>query len=784
MSDSGHNVTPLPLPGAAPGGRPRLKKLRLLAVLIPVMVLAGISTVFGMMMAVASDLPELEAIPQVEKRKNSILLDAHGTKLATLTSNDGRIIVRAREIPPLVRFAVIAIEDRRFYENSGVDVRGIARAFVQGLTGGQRQGASTIPQQFIKVALEDQEDRTVVNKVREAALAYHMTRKWSKEKILEEYLNAVYFGNGAYGIESAAQTYFGRRPEHEGCGVARRRCVTELEPAEAALLAGIIQSPSGYDPVAHPQAAKRRRDLVLRYMLDQRRITRQQYDEAVLAPLPDRDQVAPPRLRYDVQDVKGVPYFVSWVRQQLVDHLGARQAFEGGLRITTTLDLEMQRAAEAAVNRYLSWQGGPTASVVAIDNRTGEVRAMVGGHDYDERPFNLATQGQRQPGSAFKPFILAEALRQGYGPGSVWPSRKREFKVPNSPGEKFVVNNFDDNYSGSQTLAGGLTTSDNAVFAAAGIKVGTKKVARLAERMGIRTPVSDNLAMTLGGLREGVTPLDMAHAYETFATGGLRISGTLGSGEEGPVGIKKVERNVDTDGNGRFPDVRRNRVRKDRVLGEGTAQLATQLLQGPVKFGTAKRAAYGGFAAGKTGTTENNGDAWFVGFTERFTIAVWVGYPDTLKPMESEFGGQEVTGGTFPALIWHDLAVAAKRIYEEREAERRKERGLPPKPTTTTTPVPAPAAPSSEDVPDSEAPDSPATDGGGSGGTGGTGGSSPSQPRSQQAPQPEAPAMPEQPAPQPETPATPAPATPTPGGTGDGGTGGTGAAAGGATPPG
>jgi len=702
---AGHNVTPLPVgrtsggPGDPAGGgeppaRPRVKKLRLVLVLVPLLLLAGVSTVFGMMMAVAADLPKLEAIPQVEKRKNSILLDARGTKLATLTSNDGRVIVRARDIPPVVRHAVIAIEDERFYENSGVDLRGIGRALWQGLTGGQRQGASTITQQFVKVALEAQTDRTLLNKVREAALAYHMTRKWSKQKILEEYLNAIYFGNGAYGIESAAQTYFSTRPEHAGCGTARRRCVSELEPHEAALLAGIIQSPSGNDPVAHPQAAKRRRDIVLRKMLEQRRLTPEQYEEARLQPIPTRRDVHPPRLRLDVPDVAGVPYFVSWVRQQLVDHLGAREAFEGGLRITTTLDLEVQRAAEQAVNRHLAWQGGPTASLVAIDNRTGEVRAMVGGRDYDDRPFNLATQGQRQPGSAFKPFILAEALRQGFGPGSLWPSRKREFRVPGGGAERFVVNNFDDNYSGVASLADALTASDNAVFAAVGIKVGTHKVARLARRMGIRTPVSTNPAMTLGGLQEGVTPLDMAHAYETFATGGLRISGTLASSGDGPVGIRRVERNVDSNGDGRFPDVRRNRVRRERVLGEQTAATARQLLQGPVRFGTAKRAAYGGFAAGKTGTTENNGDAWFVGFTDRMTVAVWVGYPDTLRPMESEFQGDEVTGGTFPALIWRDIALAVQRIYEQREAAERKRRGLPPEPETPTQTTPAaPAAP-------------------------------------------------------------------------------------------
>jgi penicillin-binding protein 1A len=751
--------------------RPRLIKLRLLLVLVPLLGLAGVSTVFGMMMAVASDLPGLEAIPQVEKRRNSILLDARGRKLATLTSDEGRIIAEPDDIPPVVRNAVVAIEDERFYANSGVDVRGILRAAWQGASGGQRQGASTIAQQFVKVALRANDQRTLRNKVREAALAYHMTRKWSKGKILTEYLNAIYFGNGAYGVESAAQTYFGAR--HEGCGTARRRCVSELDPHEAATLAGIIQNPSRWDPVSNPRAAIARRNVVLRKMLDQGRLTRLEYDDAIRQPPPTRADVRPPQLRYEDRGVKGVPYFIAWVRQQLVERLGAREAFEGGLRITTTLDLDLQKAAETAVNRYLSWPQGPTASVVAIDNATGEVRAMVGGRDFQRRPFNLATQGQRQPGSSFKPFVLAEALKAGYGPGSVWPSRKRIFTVPGTRGrEKFTVNNFDDTYTGQSTLANALTFSDNAVFAAAGIEVGTRKVATLARRMGIRTPVSTNLAMTLGGLAEGVTPLDMAHAYESFATRGLRVTGTLGAAKDGPVGIRLIERNEDPDGNGRYPDVRRNEPVRRRVLDKGVAETAVKLLQGPVRSGSGRRAAYGGFAAGKTGTTENSGDAWFVGFTDRLTIAVWVGYPDRLKPMLTEFGGQPVEGGTFPALIWHDIALAAQDLFARRGAKERAERGLPPEPeggaTGTTGPAaPAPVAPDpAQDVPDE-----------GEGPVGG--GAAP-----QRTPDPDpAPDPAPRPAPTPAAPTPPpaqqAPAPTPPAAGGDGGTGGTG----GAVPP-
>ncbi|HVI37327.1 MAG TPA: transglycosylase domain-containing protein, partial [Gaiellales bacterium] len=600
MSDpTGPHLAPVPdVDGGAPRTRTKVKKLRLLALLIPLALLALVSTVFGMMMAVASDLPALEQLPQVAKRKNSLLYDVQGRRIATLASNQGRIIVGPEQIGAYAKYAVIAVEDQRFYENSGVDLRGIGRAFFQDVVQQRSaQGGSTIAQQFIKNALQAQSKRTVFEKLREAAMAYHLTRKWPKERILTEYLNTVYFGNGAYGIEAAARTYFGADPNHAGCGTPKRMCAKELTPAEAAMLAAIIASPSAYDPVAHPVAAKRRRDIVLKKMLDQRRIDIAQYDDALQQPVIYK--LSPPRL-----DTKpGTEYFVSWVRQSLVDQVGPQKAFEGNLRVRTTLDLDLQKAAQQAVNNYLAYPGGPTASVVVIDNKTGQVRAMVGGRDYDKSPFNLATQGQRQPGSSIKPFILAEALRQGIGPGAVYPSRKRIFTVPHTDGrEKFVVNNFENEYAGQSTVANALTFSDNSVFAALGIQVGTKKVAKLAERMGIRTPVSSNYAMTLGGLRQGVTPLDMAHAYETFATGGKRMTGTLGTADDGPVGIVRIGRATGEDDTKGRKLVEENKVIGKRVLSPKLAAIETQLLTGPVKFGTATRAQYGGFAAGKTGT--------------------------------------------------------------------------------------------------------------------------------------------------------------------------------------
>jgi penicillin-binding protein 1A len=708
--DNGSNVTPLfGSQEPPPPRRTRVKKLRLLAILVPLTLLAVISVVFGMMMAVASDLPNLENRKEYQDARNSVLVDARKQPIGVLTNNQSRVLVQYEQISSYMRNAIIAIEDRRFYENSGVDVRGIGRAFVQDVLSRKAvQGGSTIAQQFVKNALRAQSDRTVLQKAREAALAYHLTRKWPKSKILTQYLNSIYFGNGAYGVESAARTYFGRQPDHQDCGTRSHLCISELRPEEAALIAGVVANPTAYDPVVHPAAARARRDLVLRLMFQQGLLSRLEYFNARQEALPAPQDVKPPTVSTKA------PYFTTWVRQQLVDRYGARKAFEGGLHIRTTLDLDLQQAAENAVTKYLPNPDGPSAAVVAIDNDTGEVRAMVGGRDYAARPFNLATQGQRQPGSSFKPFILAAALRQGIAPGSLWPSRKRIFTVPGTRGkEQFVVNNFESKYAGTQTLAGGLTFSDNAVYSAVGIKVGTKRIAALAQRMGIRTPVSSNYAMTLGGLSQGVTALDMAHAFETFIAGGRRIGGSLGSSRQAPVGIAEV---ADAEGN----VIAKNEARTTQVLPRAVAEQTVSIMATVVARGTGTRAALGPgqFAAGKTGTTENSGDAWFVGFNDRLTVAVWVGYPDKLKPMLTEFAGKPVEGGTYPALIWHDFMTATMGIVADRAARERVKKGLPALPedtttsTTPTTPVPVKPAP----VPEGGT-GAPATGGDSAGGT-------------------------------------------------------------------
>jgi len=651
------------IPPPAPAPKPRLKRLRLVAIIFSLLLLGLVSFAFGMFVSIASDLPSLTRFSQYKDAQSSELLDDLGRPIGVL-SQQNRVIVTPGQIPPIVKQAVISIEDKRFETNSGIDLRGIARAFIEDIRHkGSVQGASTIEQQFIKNALQAQSHRTIFEKLREAALAYQLSHKWSKEKIITAYLNTIYFGNGAYGIESAAETYFGQEVNHLGCGTpGHKLCVEELAPWEAAQLAGIIQSPSAYDPATHPMAARARRDVVLRQMFEQGYLTRTLYEESLKQALPSPRDVQAPQVK--TVDGVDVGYFTDWVRQQVIERYGAPRTFAGGLRIKTTLDLELQRAAEQAVGAYLSGAERPTASLVAIENSTGEVRAMVGGRNYDESPFNLATEGERQPGSSFKAFDLAAALEDGISPDSVWASKEKEFIVPHTDGrERFVVHNDEGNYTGSNTLTGATTFSDNSIYAEVGLRVGTPRIAALAHQMGITTPVSTNPAMTIGGLTVGVTPIDMAHAYETIAHGGRRVSGTLV--EDGqPVGIQEVEAGGRT-----LPDSSRrdvNHAVTKRVLPPEVAATETSILETVIQDGTGRAAAIGQFAAGKTGTTSNYGDAWFVGWDSKYTVAVWVGYPNKLIPMTTDFNGGPVLGGTFPALIWHDFVTSALQIDKAR----------------------------------------------------------------------------------------------------------------------
>jgi penicillin-binding protein 1A len=701
---------PLRLPEAeAPRRRPRLKKLRIALVVLGLAVLALVSWVFGIMMAVTSDLPQLENRAQFAAAKNSVVLDRDGQKIATLTNNEGRILVPSEGIAPVMKEAVVAIEDQRFYEHRGVDFQGIGRAIYQDvLSGSAGQGASTITQQFVKNALAAQNDRTIFQKLREAALAYQLERHWDKDKIITEYLNSIYFGEGAYGIEAAAQTYFGWN--HPGCA-ADAECASELLPPEAAMLAGLISSPSAYSPRASPQAALARRNLVLQRMSEQGYITEPEYlsySDPKTNPIPSQNEIHPPA------ENSAAPYFTSWLRQQLVDRYGAGEAFGGGLRVHSTLDMDLQEQAQSIVSSRLSGLGIDSA-VVALDNDTAEVRAMVGGPDFASRPFNLATQGYRQPGSSFKPFTLVSALEKGVSPDQVFPSQPKQFTFVNPESGKqevFEVNNYDDSYLGSASLATATTYSDNSVYAEVGLKYagGPEQIAKTAHAMGIDSSISTNPAMILGGLKKGVTPLEMAHAYETLAHNGQRVSGTLAASPGGPVAIDSV---TDEDGNPvetNGGESGENKTETEQVVPADVAVTAKSILSTVVSTGTGHLAATGDDGIwGKTGTTDDNGDAWFVGSTPEITVAIWVGHADSVQPMTTEYAGGPVDGGTFPALIFHDIVLAWEDIKDAKASAKRSDEsstdgdtdssGTYTPPATTTTP---PVAPSTTEEPPTE----------------------------------------------------------------------------------
>src|SRR3954454_18906070 len=629
---------PPPISATAPGppsppqkSRPRLKKLRILFVLLGLGVLAVVSMVFGMMAGVSQDLPALYDFAQYKASKNSEVLDDNGEVIGTLSSDQNKILLNSSQISPNMKNAVVSIEDSRFYEHNGVDFQGIGRALVKDiLSQSAAQGASTITEQFVKNALEAEGSRTVLEKFREAALAYRLERHWSKDKILTEYLNTIYFGEGAYGIEAAARTYFG--DAHPGCGTSTEPCASVLEPWEAAPLAAIIASPSAFDPKVYPENSLGRRNLVLEEMYGQGYISQEQYEEGIKQALPSPSDIEPPRL-----DSKA-PYFTAYLRQQLVERFGASKAFFGGLKVKSTIDLGLQEKAEEAVNSYLGYSPA-TASVVVIDNRNAGIKAMVGGPDFQTKPFNLATQGHRQPGSSIKPFTLITALEEGISPYTVYPSEHRTFHFGKRGKEIYEVSNDEDSYLGSCDIVCATTYSDNSIYAALGleglkgktVEDRTRSIPATIHKAGYDDPISTNPGMVLGGLEEGATPLGWAYAYSTIGNNGDRVSGTLAPRPgDSPVAFTQV-----TNKDGETIKGGDNDSIHEQVFDHETIETAKGILETVVSGGTGTNAQVGAEGQwGKTGTTENNGDAWFCGGIEdEVTACVWVGYPDTTTPM-------------------------------------------------------------------------------------------------------------------------------------------------------
>ena len=601
--------------------------------------LAGTAFTFGLVRAVASEIPLLDPAAQRSQVDGVVYASNGRSVLAVLRGDESRVLLKdIDDVSPIMRQAIVSVEDRRFYEHNGVDTRGIMRALVQDVRSqGVVEGGSTITQQFVKNAYV-RNQKTIARKVREAALAWQLEQRWPKDRILLAYLNTIYFGNGAYGIQQASRTYFDKGAKH-------------LTLAESALLSGLPADPSLYDPTQHPRAAKQRRHYVLQTMFDQGKITARQLRNASRAPLPKPEDVRLPGTQGPGQ------YFVNYVKDQLIANpkFGAGRVFGGGLKVTSTIDLELQETAHRAIESVLKTPGGPAAALVAIDPRTGAVRAMVGGSNFRESQFNLATQAERQPGSSFKPIVLATALRQGIAPITSFDSKPVDIDA----GDRiWHVTNYEGDYLGRVDLARAMVSSDNSVYAQLTKLVGPKAIVKTAHELGIHSELDPYFSIGLGAV--AVNPLDMTRAYATFANRGVRVDGSL-TGDR-PRVIEKVEY-------ARTGAVSENRPVGKAAMTTGEADLLTSILQRVVTQGTGKRAALADRpAAGKTGTTDNYGDAWFVGYTPQLAVAVWVGYPDKLQPMLTEFGGKPVAGGTLPAQIWRAFMTAAdKQLHEAPE---------------------------------------------------------------------------------------------------------------------
>jgi penicillin-binding protein 1A len=591
------------------------------------------------------DLPSLDDYDPLPLAQTSFMYAGDGSLITELHAAENRVVLRERQMSPFIRDAAVAIEDRRFYLHHGVDMRAIARAAVVNANEGELvEGGSTITQQLVKNLYVGTAE-TLRRKLDEASLAWQLEDRLSKDQILTKYLNTVYLGEGAYGVESAAQTYFSTDAD-------------ELTLAQSALLAGLIAAPNHFDPFVHPESAYGRRNVVLRAMREQRMIDRAQLREALWEPIVLRRGEPATRYRF--------PHFVDYVKEWFLGNPAFGQSrqdrykllFTGGLRIATTLEPQTQAFAESAVRSVLAYPSDPDAAMTVIDPRTGYVRAMVGGddadywRDSDAGRVNLATgQGGlgRQTGSAFKPYALVAALEHGISPSAVYPA-PTSIDIPLEGGGVWHVTNAEGSGYGSMTLASATINSVNTVYAQLIQQLGADEVVETAERMGMRccprvseprAPLSPYLSAVLG--TNEANTLEMASAYGTLATGGAHVD---------PVPVISV-----TDAQGEtlwqaHPD-------PQQVVEPQVANVANGILQDAVSYGTGRSAIIGRPQIGKTGTADTHTNAWFVGAIPQLTAAVWVGFHEGSIPMEPPRTRITVFGGTWPAQIWRLFMLKA-----------------------------------------------------------------------------------------------------------------------------
>jgi penicillin-binding protein 1A len=617
------DLVPLGARGRRRRRKERVKRRRrhavVLAIGFTVLAVAVASVTIGGAAAVSTSC-SLDALQPAPIGQNTFVYAADGSLLGVIPSERNRQLVSLGKMSIWVRRATVAVEDRRFFNHGGVDYWGIGRALWHDLTAGKVvEGGSTITQQLVR-NLYISRERTVQRKLREACLAIKLSRARPKEWILQTYLNTVYYGNHAYGIEAAAQTYFSKH-------------ASELTLGESALLAGLPQLPSQYDPVQNPRLALARRDDVLRAMLENGMITQRRYNRLIRN---RKLHLRPGKLYSTIHE----PYFFSYVIQELQREYGSETVRTGGLRVYTTIDRRLQRYAEQAISDTLTERDDPASAIVAIDPRIGALRAMasvIPGRRGNQ--FNLASQAQRQAGSTFKTFVLAAAVEQGIDPDhTYYTSAPFVCDTGHWCSPPWGVKTYDNTYVGSTSISSATLRSDNSVYAQLTLDTGPDKVRRTAEKLGVDFGGQRTVAsIGLGAL--SVSPLSMATAYSTIAAGGVYSR---------PVAIRRVvlaNGKVDTEAGWGKPD-------RKRVISDGVAWQVTDILEKNIEYGTGTAANIGRPAAGKTGTTENHADAWFCGYTPGLTAVVWMGYPSGEIPMESVHG-ISVTGGSFPAQIWN-----------------------------------------------------------------------------------------------------------------------------------
>ncbi len=593
-------------------------------------VAAGIAVLSaaGYVLSVAASAPVLSSLKPIDQGTSSAVYAADGSRLGFIQSDEIRTPIPLQRIPEAMQAATVAIEDERFYEHGGIDYEGIVRAAFKNLEAGKAvEGGSTITMQLVRNLYVGRE-RTLERKIREARLAEELEDKHSKRWVLESYLNSVPYGTvdgqTAVGVQAAAQTFFAKPAKN-------------LTLEESALLAGLPQSPSRLNPFQNPRDALERRNKVLEKMRELGYISRARAAQAMNSRLGVR--------RGDLYIKIREPFFFDYVKQQLIDKFGVNTVRKGGLRVYTTIDPKLQQAGREAIDSTLNYPGDPSSAVVAIDPRTGYIKAMASSSTYKHNQYNLAAQGHRQPGSAFKTFVLTTAIKRGVNPDSTsYVSKPLDLKTRDYGPWK--VQTYDQSYGGPMSLTRATLKSDNTVFAQLDLDLGPQSVADTAKEMGITTKLDGYPAEGLGGLKRGVSPLEMANAYATLAAGGIRNK---------PIAILRVK----------FPDGEHEdlgKPQRERVFSDAVAYEVTKILKQNVQQGTGTRADVGCPAAGKTGTTDNFNDAWFDGYTPRLAAAVWVGYPEALKEMRGVHG-ISVAGGTFPAMIWNKFMQVAKGAY-------------------------------------------------------------------------------------------------------------------------